>query len=95
MGHLLPHKHTLAHTGRRTHSAGTGWRGILENGMWMDGGTGAKQSTEERLQRERLRRRGRQVRSSRLIVLQAPPLRPGVSQLNKPLRYMTVPPTDF
>ncbi len=41
-------------------------------------------STEGERGRSR-RRRGREVRSSSLIVFQTPPLRPGVSQPNKPL----------
>jgi len=91
-----PSTQTHTHAHRKTDTLR--WdrmEGILEKGMWTDGGTGAKQSSKERLQRERDRRRGRQVRSSRLILFQAPPLRPGVSQPNKPLQYMNVPPTGF
>lgn len=33
----LRRTHTHTCTQRRTHSVGTGWRGILEKGMWTDG----------------------------------------------------------
>lgn len=33
----LRRAHTHTCTQRRTHSVGTGWRGILEKGMWTDG----------------------------------------------------------
>lgn len=61
---------------------------------WRGGGQ-QNSPLERRVQREKDRREGREVRSCRLIVFQAPSLRPGVSQPNKLLLYMSAPPTGF
>lgn len=93
MGHLLPHTHTHTHKDEHTPLGQDGEASLRMECGQKRGGQPQNSPLERRVQREKGRREGREVRSCGLIVFQAPSLGPGVSQPNKPFLYMSVPPT--